>query len=185
MPIYRLGTDSPQLDPTVWVADSAQIMGRVHLMTHSNVWFGAVLRGDNEPITVGEGSNIQDACVLHTDPGFPLTIGAGVSVGHGALLHGCTVGDGSLIGMGSMVLNGAVLGHDCLVGAGSLITSHKQFPDACLLMGRPAQVIRPLTAEEISQLRTNATRYVAKALRFAQTLQTLGTPQTPQMPQTL
>ncbi|PWW03991.1 carbonic anhydrase/acetyltransferase-like protein (isoleucine patch superfamily) [Hoeflea marina] len=168
MALYRLDRHSPVLpDGFYWVADSARVIGQVVLEAESSVWFGAVLRGDNEPIRVGAGSNIQENSVLHTDMGFPLTIGSGCTIGHNAILHGCTIGDNSLIGMGAIVLNGAVIGRNCLIGAGALITEGKQIPDNSLVMGSPGKVVRELDAAAADGLKLSASHYVANARRFA------------------
>ena len=153
MPIYQLGDKHPQLAASTWVADSAQVIGDVRLEADVSIWFNTVLRGDNDPITIGSGSNIQDGSVLHTDDGVPLTIGRNVTVGHQVMLHGCTIGDESLIGIGAVVLNGAVIGRHCLVGAGALVTEGKTFPDGSLIIGSPARVARQLTPEQIEALR--------------------------------
>jgi carbonic anhydrase/acetyltransferase-like protein (isoleucine patch superfamily) len=155
-----------------WVAPGARLIGRVILEPGASVWFNAVLRGDNEPIRIGAGSNVQDGCVCHTDLGWPLTIGPGCTVGHMAILHGCTVGAGSLIGMGATVLNGAVIGQGTLIGAGALVTEGKAIPDGVLAVGRPAKVVRALTAEEASGLARSAANYRANAARFRQGLGT-------------
>jgi carbonic anhydrase/acetyltransferase-like protein (isoleucine patch superfamily) len=169
MPVYRLGEHAPQIDPGAWVADNAVLIGRVVLGPGANVWYGAVLRADNEPIVVGAGSNVQDAAVLHTDPGFPLTLGRGVSIGHQAMLHGCTVDDGALIGIQSVVLNGARIGARCLVGAGALITEGKAFEPEQLIVGAPAVVKRALSAAQIEGLARTAAGYVERAQRYRQT----------------
>ncbi len=166
MAIHRFGEDRPRLAETAWVAESAQVIGRVELADDTSVWFGAVLRGDNEPIVVGRGSNVQENTVMHADEGFPLTLGENVTIGHQVMLHGCTVGDGSLIGIQSIVLNGARIGRNCLVGAGSLVTEGKQFPDGVLIVGRPAKVVRELTPGQIDGLRHSAEQYVERARRF-------------------
>ena len=166
MAIYALGEHVPQIDDTAWVADSAQVMGDVQLAAGVSVWFNAVLRGDNTSLTIGRGCNIQDGSVLHSDAGFPLTLGEHVSVGHQVMLHGCTVGDGSLIGIQSVILNGARIGRNCLVGAGSLVTEGKEFEDGSLIMGRPAKVVRMLTPEQIENQHRIATQYVEKAQVF-------------------
>jgi carbonic anhydrase/acetyltransferase-like protein (isoleucine patch superfamily) len=166
MAIYQLDADSPDIHPSAWVADDAQVMGRVKLAADSSVWFGAVIRGDTADISVGEGSNIQDGSVLHADVGMPLTIGRHVTVGHQVMLHGCTVGDECLIGIGSVVLNGAKIGDHCLVGARSLVTEGKEFPAGSLIMGSPAKVVRQLTPEQIEGLRQSAQGYVDNAKRF-------------------
>lgn len=165
--IYKLGDRSPVLEGDGhFIAENATVIGNVCLKANSSVWFNSVLRGDNELIEVGEGSNIQDGCVLHTDPGFPMTIGKGVTVGHKVMLHGCTIGENSLIGIGSTVLNGAVIGNNCLVGANSLVTEGKSFPDGSLILGAPAKVVRQLTDEEISGMTEAASHYVENAARF-------------------
>jgi carbonic anhydrase/acetyltransferase-like protein (isoleucine patch superfamily) len=162
MTAYRLGADSPVVAASAYIAPSACVIGKVVLAEDATVWFGATLRGDNETISVGAGSNVQDGAVLHTDPGFPLIIGAQVSVGHQAMLHGCTVGEGTLIGIQSVVLNGAVIGKGCLVGAGALITERKVFPDGTLIFGSPAKAIRALTADERADLLKVAANYAER-----------------------
>ena len=174
MSIYQLDSIAPRVDPTAWVADSAQVMGNVTLEADANIWFGVVIRGDNEPITIGEGSNIQDASVLHSDLGKPLTVGKRVTVGHGVMLHGCTIGDESLIGIGAVVLNGAVIGKNCLVGAGSLVTEGKVFPDGSMIVGSPARVVRQLTPEQMEGLRMSAQHYIENASRFRTGLKKVG-----------
>ena len=166
MAIYQLDQLSPQLHPTAWVADSAQVIGNVILAQDSSVWFGVVIRGDTETIEIGEGSNIQDGTVLHADHGKPLVVGKHVTVGHKVMLHGCTVGDGSLIGIGSVVLNGARIGKGCIVGAGSLVTEGKDFPDGSMIMGSPAKVVRALTPEQQAGLQISALHYIENARRF-------------------
>lgn len=166
MAVYQIGDVVPQIHDSAWVAPSAQVMGRVVLEQDSSVWFGAVLRGDNEPILIGQGSNIQDASVLHSDIGMPMTVGQYVTVGHQAMLHGCTIGDGSLIGIGSIILNGARIGKNCLVGAGSLVTEGKEFPDGSMILGSPAKVVRHLTPEQIAGIRRNVLAYVDNARQF-------------------
>ena len=163
---YELDGVAPVVDASAFIADSAQVIGNVHLAAGSSVWFGAVLRGDNDPITVGEGSNIQDGSVLHTDKGKPLDIGKHVTIGHNVILHGCSIGDEALIGMGAIVLNGARIGKHCLVGAGALVTENKEFPDGSLIVGNPAKVVRALTAEQIAGLKASAEGYKANAQRF-------------------
>ena len=170
MALYEVAGRSPQVAQTAWVADSAQVMGRVRLAAGASVWFGCVLRGDVDDISIGEESNIQDGSVLHVDPGVPLHVGARVTVGHKAMLHGCTVGDESLIGIGAVVLNGARIGRHCLVGAGALVTEGKEFADGSLIVGAPARVVRQLTPEEIEGLRHSAQHYVENAERFRTTL---------------
>ncbi len=166
MSTYQLDDDVPQVHPSAFVADSAQVMGRVTLAEDTSVWFGAVLRGDTEPITVGRGSNIQDASVVHADVGYPVVIGERVTVGHQVMLHGCVIGDESLIGIGAVVLNGARIGKHCVVGAGSLVTEGKTFPDGSLILGSPAKVVRQLTPEQIEGLRRSAAHYVVNAQRY-------------------
>ena len=165
--IYRLDDLRVQLrDDGHFVADNAMLIGNVILEAQASVWFGAVLRGDNEPITIGEGSNVQDGVVMHTDPGYPLTLGPGVTVGHMAMLHGCTVGANSLVGINAVVLNGARIGRDCLIGAGALIPEGREIPDGSLVVGSPGKVRRELTAEEIDGLARSAAGYVDKARRY-------------------
>ena len=164
--IYALGGIAPQIDPSAWVAPDANIIGRVVLEAEASVWFCATLRGDNEEIRVGAGSNIQENCVLHTDIGFPLKIGANCTIGHKVTLHGCTIGDGSLIGMGATVLNGARIGKGCLIGAGALITEGKEIPDGSLVMGAPGKVVRQLDETARAGLLASAVGYRANALRF-------------------
>lgn len=171
--IYALDGIAPQIDPTAWVAPDANVIGRVRLAQGASVWFGATLRGDMEPIEVGQGSNVQEACVLHTDAGFPLVIGADCTIGHRATLHGCTIGEGSLIGMGATILNGARIGRGCLIGACALITEGKEIPDFSLVMGSPGKIIRALDAEAQARLRASAAGYQANAARFRQGLRSL------------
>ena len=173
MAIYRLADKLPQLTDSAWIADSAQVIGDVRLAADVSIWFNTIVRGDNDPITIGAGSNIQDGCVLHTDEGVPLHIGERVTVGHQVMLHGCTIGDESLVGIGAVVLNGAVIGKHCLVGAGSLVTEGKTFPDGSLIVGSPARVVRPLTQQQIEGLRESALHYIENARRFREQLQRL------------
>jgi carbonic anhydrase/acetyltransferase-like protein (isoleucine patch superfamily) len=172
--IYQFGEDSPELAPTAWVADSAQLIGRVRLGEGASVWFAAVLRGDNEWITIGSGSSVQDGCVLHTDMGFPLVVGEGATIGHQAMLHGCTVGDGALIGIQAVVLNGAVIGAGSLVGAGAVVTEGKVFPENSLILGAPARVVKTLTPEQAARMRLGALHYVDKAARYREALKRVG-----------
>ena len=169
--IYTLDGIAPQIDASAWVAPDANVIGRVVLEADTSIWFGATLRGDNEEIRVGVGSNVQEACVLHTDIGFPLVIGANCTIGHKAILHGCTVGDGSLIGMGAIVLNGAKIGRGCLIGAGALVTEGKEVPDGSLVMGAPAKVVRMLDAAGLARLLASAEGYRQNARRFRAGLQ--------------
>ena len=173
MTIYALGSARPELpeDGDFWIAPDANLIGRVILGSGSSVWFGATLRGDNEPITVGPGSNIQDNCVLHTDPGFPLTIGANCTIGHKAILHGCTIGDQTLIGMGATVLNGARIGARCLIGAGALITEGKEIPPGSLVIGVPSKVILQLDKKARTGLLASAVGYQNNIRRFRSELQ--------------
>lgn len=164
--IYALDGIAPTLAPDAWVAPDANLIGKVVLAAGASVWFGATLRGDNEEIRVGAGSNIQEASVLHTDMGFPLSIGANCTVGHKAMLHGCTIGEGSLIGMGATVLNGAVIGRGCLIGAGALVTEGKVIPDFSLVMGAPARVVRQLDEAAVAKLLRSAEHYRANARRY-------------------
>lgn len=166
MAVYELDGLVPQVPDSAWIADNAQVLGRVRLGERCSIWFGAVLRGDTESISVGEDSNVQDNSVLHADEGLPLVVGARVTVGHQVMLHGCTIGDESLIGIGATVLNGARIGKHCLVGAGSLVTEGKEFPDGSLIMGSPAKVVRALTPEQIEGLRRSAAHYVHNAERY-------------------
>lgn len=170
MSCYSLGDKHPTIHSTAYIAPGATVIGLAILEENSSVWPGAVLRGDNDPITVGARSNVQDGSVLHTDVGCPLTIGKNVTIGHQVMLHGCTIGDGSLIGIQAVVLNNAVIGKNCLVGAGAVVTEGKVFPDGSLILGAPAKVVRQLTDAEISGLQGNAQSYVDKAQEFKQLL---------------
>ncbi|MBB3317850.1 carbonic anhydrase/acetyltransferase-like protein (isoleucine patch superfamily) [Rhizobium sp. BK181] len=175
MPVYALGGLTPDLPApgTYWIAPDAHVIGQVSLGVDVGIWFGAVLRGDNEPILVGAATNIQEGAMLHTDPGFPVTIGEGCTIGHHAIVHGCTIGNNSLIGMGATVLNGARIGNNCLVGANALITEGKEFPDNSLIVGSPARVIRTLDEAAIEGLRRSAEKYVGNWQRFARDLRPL------------
>jgi carbonic anhydrase/acetyltransferase-like protein (isoleucine patch superfamily) len=170
MSIYQLGDKTPRLASGVWVAPNATVIGDVQLAANVSIWWNAVLRGDNDPITIGENSNIQDGSVLHTDEGIPINIGRDVTVGHLVMLHGCTVGDGSLIGIKSVILNGAVIGKNCLIGANSLIPEGKVIPDRSLVMGSPGKVVRELTDEQVAYFAYSAAHYVANAQRYHQQL---------------
>jgi carbonic anhydrase/acetyltransferase-like protein (isoleucine patch superfamily) len=167
--MYDLGVEQASLpdEGYYWIAPGAVIIGKVVLKKNASVWFGAVLRGDNEIIEVGEDANVQDGAILHTDPGHPLTLGTGVTIGHRAMLHGCSVGENSLIGIGAVVLNGARIGRNCLVGAGALITEGKQIPDGSLVLGSPGRVVRALDEAAIAGLRASADHYVANWKRYA------------------
>lgn len=167
MTVYSLDDLMPSIGPGAWAAPSADLIGDVRLGARASVWFNAVIRADNTPIVIGEDSNIQDGCVCHSDAGFPLTVGARVTVGHQAILHGCTIADDCLIGMGAKILNGAVIEPECLVGAGALITEGKHFERGCLIVGAPARSIRQLTDVEKEALRVSAAHYAEKAQRYS------------------
>ena len=173
MTLYSLEGQAPEIDADTWVATGAHVIGRVRLEAGASVWFGATLRGDNEWITVGAGSNIQENSVLHTDMGHPLTIGAGCTIGHKAMLHGCKIGANTLIGMGATVLNGAVIGDNCLIGAGALITEGKVIPDGSLVMGAPGKVVRQMDEAGVEGLRRSALGYQANMRRFCAGLEVL------------
>jgi len=174
MALYQLNEHSPQLAEGAWVADSAEVMGQVRMGERASVWFNTVVRADNEVITIGAETNIQDGTVLHCDPGKPLHIGQGVTVGHNVMLHGCTVGDHSLIGIGAVVLNEAVIGKNCLVGAGALVTEGKTFPDGSMILGSPAKAVRQLTPEQIEGLKRIAQGYVQNAERYRRGLKKIA-----------
>ena len=164
--LYELDGVVVKAEGDYWVADSATVVGNVLLKQDASVWFNAVVRGDNDLITIGEGSNVQDGSVLHTDPGFPLTIGAHVTIGHKVMLHGCDIGEGSLIGINAVVLNGAKIGKNCLIGASALITEGKEIPDNSMVMGSPGKVVRTLSEEQAAGIRAGAAHYVENARRF-------------------
>ncbi|TAJ82788.1 gamma carbonic anhydrase family protein [Reyranella sp.] len=174
MAIYQLNDRVPVIPKSCYIAEEATIIGSVILGERVNIWFGAVLRGDNEPIVIGDDSNIQELCVLHTDPGAPLTIGKNVTVGHQVMLHGCTVGDGSLIGIQSVVLNRSVIGKDCLVGAGAVVTEGKTFPDRSVIFGSPAKVVRELNEENAARLAMSAESYVHRGQNYKANLKRIG-----------
>ena len=174
MPVYALDQLFPSVHESSWIADSATVIGNVHLAAETSVWFGCVLRGDNEPLVIGRGTNIQEGTVLHTDVGFPLTLGEHVTVGHQVMLHGCTIGDGSLIGIQAVVLNGARIGRNCLVGAGSLVTEGKEFPEGSLILGSPAKAVRRLEPDEVARIGAAAHRYVRNAQRYRLGLRHIG-----------
>jgi len=174
MAIYELDGKAPAMGAGAWVADSAQVMGAVELAENASVWFGAVVRGDTETIRIGRNSNIQDLSVLHADIGCPLTIGDNVTVGHQVMLHGCTIGDGSLIGIQSVILNNARIGKNSIVGAGSVVTEGKEFPDNSLIIGSPAKVVRTLAPEVAAELAQSAEHYVENAQRFARGLKKIA-----------
>ena len=176
MAIYELDGQGPELpsDGNYFIADTAQVIGKIRLLNNASVWFGAVLRGDNEWIEIGENSNVQDNSTCHTDKGFPLTIGANCTVGHNVILHGCSVEDGALIGMGSIVMNGARIGKGSVVGAGSVITEGKEFPENSLIIGAPARVIRTLDAAEVERMGSAARSYVKNGPRYVKGLKNIG-----------
>jgi len=167
MPLYSIDDQTPSIHPTAWVAPSADLIGDVRLGERCSVWFGAVIRADNTPIIVGPETNFQDGAVGHSDPGAPLTLGARVTVGHQAILHGCTVRDEALIGMGARILNGAVIGRQCIVGAGALVTEGKSFEPRSLIVGSPARAVRQLSDEQVALLKVSAAHYAEKAARYA------------------
>ena len=176
MPVYALGDRVPVLpeDGSCYIAPGAQVVGLVTLGRETSVWFNAVLRAENEPITLGRGSNIQDGCVCHVDPGFPLAVGEDVTVGHMALLHGCTIGDGCLIGMGAVILNGARIGRDCVIGANALVTEGKEIPDRSLVMGQPGKVVRTLDDAAIAEFHRGAANYKARRQVYKDGLRLIG-----------
>jgi len=175
MPVYAIGDRYPEFEDEAsnWIAPDATVIGTVRIGKDAGIWFGAVIRGDNEQITVGARTNIQEHCVFHTDPGFPLTVGAGCTVGHHAMLHGCTIGDNCLIGMGATVMNGVRIGRNCMVGAGALVTEGKVFEDNSLIVGAPARAIRTLDAEGVARLARSADTYANNARRFLTELKRL------------
>lgn len=169
--IYALDDRRPQIDPSAWVAPDANVIGAVSLAAGASVWFGSTLRGDNEMIEIGAGSNVQENCVFHTDMGFPLKVGENCTIGHKAMLHGCVIGDGSLVGMGATILNGARIGAGCLIGAGALITEGKEIPDGAMVLGAPGKVVRTLNDAARDAILVSAAHYRANAQRFAAGLQ--------------
>ncbi len=174
---YAIDGDAPQLGRDVWIAPTADVIGDARLGDGVSVWFGAVVRADNTPIVLGARSNVQEGAMLHSDPGSPLTVGEGVTIGHHAILHGCTIGDNVLVGMGATVLNNAVIAENCLIGAGALVTEGKSFPAGSLIVGSPARAVRTLSPEAIAGLRLSAEHYVARAARFAAGLVRLPEPE--------
>jgi carbonic anhydrase/acetyltransferase-like protein (isoleucine patch superfamily) len=174
MTLYSISGEKPQLADSAWVAPQAVVIGRAVLAEHTSVWFNAVIRADNEPVRIGAGSNVQEGAVLHTDPGFPLEIAANVTIGHQAMLHGCTIGEGSLIGVQAVVLNGAVIGKHCLVGAGAIVTEGKVFPDRSLIVGAPAKAVRELSDEQVANLLHNAEDYVRRVEVYRRELDQVG-----------
>jgi len=174
MAIYQLGDTSPDIAASAYVAETSAVIGKVTLQEGASVWFGATIRGDNDQITVGRNSNVQEGAVLHTDPGYQLTIEEDVTIGHQAMLHGCSIGAGTTVGMQAVVLNGARIGRNCLVGAGALVTEGKEFPDNSLILGVPAKVVRTLTDEDIAGMRRNTGAYVERAQYFKTKLARIG-----------
>ena len=170
MSVFTLGEKRPQIASSAWIAPNATVIGDVRLAANASIWWNAVLRGDNDPISIGENSNIQDGSVLHTDEGVPMNIGANVTVGHLVMLHGCAVGDGSLIGIGSIILNRAVIGRNCIVGANTLIPEGKVFPDRVLIVGSPGKVVRELSDDDVARLKASADHYVDNARRYRTSL---------------
>ena len=174
MALYRIGAKSPQVAGSAYVAAEATLIGAVTVGEHATVLAGAVARADNEPIVLGDGSNVQEGAVLHADPGFPLTIGVRVTVGHQAMLHGCTIGDGALIGIQAVVMNGAVIGKECLVGAGAIVTEGKSFPDRSLILGAPAKVVRALSDADVAGLERASSGYIERGAQFRADLERVG-----------
>ena len=170
MPIYKLGGVAPRIAASAYIAPNATVLGNVVLGEHASVWFAATVRGDNDQISIGEASNVQDGAVLHTDPGSPLNVAANVTIGHQAMLHGCTIGEHALIGIQAVVMNGAIIGKFCLVGAGAIVTENKVFGDGLLILGAPAKAVRELTAAERETLLAASTGYVERAKHFRDTL---------------
>ena len=166
MTLYSLDGGSPQVDEDSWIAPDANVIGKIVIQEGASIWFGATLRGDNEEIVIGKGSNVQENTIMHTDMGYPLTVGEGCTIGHKALLHGCTIGDNTLIGMGAVILNGAKIGKNCLIGANALITENKVIPDGSLVMGSPGKVVRELDEQGIQGLRASALNYQQNMRRF-------------------
>jgi len=174
MAIYQLDDRIPQIDPQAWVCDSAHVIGRVRIDAYAGVWFGATLRGDNELVWLGAYSNAQENVVMHTDPGCPLTVGEYVTIGHQATLHGCTIGEGSLIGMQAVIMNGAKIGRGCLIGSGTLVTEGKEIPDFSLVMGAPGKVVRQLGEDEVARLRLSPANYAKRAQHYREHLRRIA-----------
>src|SRR5215470_10051679 len=174
MPIYQLGDRIPVIPASCYIAPEATVIGSVILGERVTIMFGAVVRGDEEPIVIGDDSNVQDNAVLHTDPGCPIHIGKGVSIGHHVMLHGCTIGDGSLIGVAAVVLNSSVIGKDCLVGAGAVVTENKSFPDRSVIFGAPAKAVREVTEDNIARLRFSADAYMQLGALYKRELKRIG-----------
>jgi len=172
--LYRIHGQEPEVASSAWIAPSAQVMGQVQVGEEASIWFNTVVRGDSDRIVIGPGTNVQDGTVIHCDPGYPALIGSEVTIGHACIIHGCQIGDQSLIGMGSVILNGAKIGARCLVAAGSLVTEGKEFPDGSVIMGRPARAVRSLTEEDIERLRRGAEVYRQKARLYKQELQAMA-----------
>jgi carbonic anhydrase/acetyltransferase-like protein (isoleucine patch superfamily) len=174
MAIYQLGEHVPEVHASAYITDSANIIGKVRVEANASIWFDVTMRGDNELITIGENSNVQEGTIMHTDPGHPLTIGKNVTVGHQAMLHGCTIGDGALVGIQAVILNGAKIGKNCLVGAGALVTEGKEFPDNSLIIGSPAKAVRTLSDEDIQRMQSGTAKYVERGQFFKQHLKRIG-----------
>lgn len=174
MALYQLAENAPSVDSSAYIADSADVIGKVRIEAGASVWFNVTIRGDNDDIVIGVNSNVQDGSVLHTDPGYPMQIGSNVTIGHQVMLHGCTIGDGALIGIQAIVLNGAVIGKNCLVGAGALVTEGKVFPDNSLILGAPAKVVRTLSEEDINKMQGAARSYVARSQLFKTSLKKIA-----------
>ena len=174
MAIYQLGDDAPEIDASAFIAESATLIGKVTVEANASVWFGVTIRGDNERITIGENSNVQEGTVMHTDMGYPLVVGKNVTIGHQAMLHGCTDGDGALIGIQAVVLNGAKIGKGCLVGAGAVVTEGKEFPHNSLILGAPAKVVRTLTEQDLTRLLDSAAHYATRGQRYKTDLKKIG-----------
>lgn len=174
MTIYALGDHRPAIHETAWVAPDANVIGQVTLGQGVSVWFGSTLRGDNEPIVLGQGTNAQENCVFHTDPGFPVTVGSNCTIGHKALIHGCSIGDETMVGMGATILNGARIGRNCLIGACALVTEGKEIPDGSLVLGTPGRVVRQLDEEAIEGLRSAAARYQERAAAYRDIMRVTG-----------
>lgn len=174
MALYQIGDDAPQIDPSAYVSESATVIGKATLHADVSIWPNATIRGDNERITIGARSNVQEGCVLHTDPGYPLDVAEDVTIGHQAMLHGCTIGSGSLIGIQAVILNNARIGKNCLVGAGALVTEGKEFPDNSLIIGSPAKAVRTLTPDDIARMHANTANYVARGRQYRTALKKIG-----------
>ena len=174
MALYQLAEKTPSVDSSAYIADSADIIGDVRIEAGASVWFNVTIRGDNDEIVIGADSNVQDGSVLHTDPGYPMRVGSNVTIGHQVMLHGCTIGDGALIGIQAVELNGAVIGKNCLVGAGALVTEGKEFPDNSLILGAPAKVVRTLTGEDIARMQGAARSYITRSQLFKNSLKKIA-----------